>query len=141
MSTKLNQHKFGPIQQAWLESLENHPERQTDSCLGYRTDTGYEACCLGELLIINNRVNGLPLSDLFSSESGVLHDGNHDETLCTSYKDVGLYNEDGGFVNAPIRYRNTPYTSLAAMNDDGVTWPDIAQFVRENSEEVFCKKV
>lgn len=121
--------EFGPIQEQWLKSLEEHPERQTSFRLGTRyLDGSYKACCLGELGLIAGicEWSGSTLIVKESSRSSALLDG--------VYEQVGLRSSNGSPSN--FNFKN-----LSVMNDQMDTWPEIAAHVRKNPEEYFTKSV
>lgn len=129
----MKKFEFGPIQLKWLESLETHPERQLTGQLAKFVSLGieeYRACCLGEYCIIAG------VGDF--SEDGDYEVGKSYALVDESWKDLGLYSSDGAFEN---EYRLDGYRSLASMNDNGMTWLQIAKFVRENPEKVFNKSI
>lgn len=133
--------ELGPLQKMWLESLEKHPERQGRKVLGEGNSTHYKACCLGELLICEARLQGKPLP---FSEDNVLYDGNS-FYLYDSYKRLGLRSKEGALKeHAGFFFRGGKEIclhSLARMNDHGYTWPEIAAYIRANPENVFTKPV
>lgn len=148
--------QLGPLQQAWVESLETHPERQLATRLGALQFNGsYKACCLGELLICSRRLQNpeLDVKTLFNTWGDLVDsstdDCNDDSTgfLVSSYKIYGLVDLRGSFVcgsrtltkNNGEKYSKV--TSLANLNDWGWTWPEIAAIVRKNPEWVFIKSV
>lgn len=128
MELELVTFKLGPIQEAWLQSLEQHPERQLQGALGKKNDDGsYKACCLGELGLI---------ASLCEWSNNILHIIGQPGlafTLSNIYNKVGLRGSNG--VAMP------PHDSLARLNDRGVTWPEIAAIVRANPESYFNESV
>jgi len=133
--------ELGIVQTKWIESLIVHPERQLQNQLGKKiNDTEYKACCLGELLLCYNKENNIEsewrnnqLIDVYGKENEFTSTewlGNH--TL------LGLHNSTG-FLPVSVTIRNKTYDSLAAMNDDGITWPEIAEYVKANPDNVFTK--
>lgn len=132
---------LGPIQKEWIRRLRAHPERQQESALGTQKPDGtYTACCLGE--------GGLV--------AGVCHWGGHSK-LCVpdptaegedqegflgygAYQALGLWNSRGGF-HSPVVTPTESYTSLANMNDGGLTWPQIADYMEANPDNVFERSV
>lgn len=121
---------FGPIQKKWLQSLEQHPERQMKKKLGIKFSDGTcQACCLGEL--------GLIAGVCEWDERGVLTTtGAHhrENTLSEVYDRVGLRDAVGS--GSDLRTY-----SLANLNDRRMTWPEIAAEVRANPERYLVKSV
>lgn len=121
--------KFGPIQEKWLKSLEEHPERQAKQSLGYREKDGtYKACCLGELGLIAGicdfNEEGYLYAKCETQHTGLLHD---------VYEQVGLINSSGS--------SRDKLESLSNLNDYYKTWPEIAAIVKANPELYFNKSV
>jgi hypothetical protein len=130
MKTKF---EMGPVQKAWVKSLREHPERQAKGYLGDGTPDDYKACCLGELLV---RASGFNLCPSPFVNGRILDGGDPDGSsriLRTFYKKVGLHSDQGSIIYS--------LTSLGEMNDNGVTWPKIADFIEANPEKVFSKSV
>lgn len=124
--------KLGPIQEAWVKSLEDHPERQMKDKLGEGTESEYRACCLGEAKMVMYRAGWCknPI------EHGTLHSGGEDAQLSQlDRKKVGLRSGDGDAKDETVK------RSLAFMNDHGKTWPEIAAIIRENPSKYFFKSV
>lgn len=128
---------LGPIQTKWLESLEQNPHRQITSVLGQRDreSANYGACCLGELGLIAGTCK-------WNEDDDLVEDYDGDEfhyptyTLDGRWKELGLYGPAGETANC---VKVEGFTSLAAMNDGDVLWPDIARIVRANPEKFFSK--
>ena len=130
--------KLGKLQKMWIASLREHPERQYRWRLGKGTPEDYQACCLGELHLCAYRMKGeeLPFYD------GVVRDGDRVDQLGASYRKYGLRSQGGVLsVSVYLPGYTTMFYSLAAMNDNGVTWAEIADFVEANPELVFTKSV
>lgn len=112
----------------WLTTLEQHPERQTTDVLAKvgETEKDYKFCCLGQLCHL-----------LYEEDEIVRDDQN-----CNYGKDKTTYilpQEIVDFMgfNGQVGEIAEKEESLADMNDNGVTWPEIAKFIRENPEKVF----
>jgi len=139
----MSEFKLGPIQEQWLKNLEAYPERQTEACLGFlNPDKTYRACCLGELLLTYHREVAGSVEDLWvkSMEDDMFElsdNGEYFNTLESSYKKLGLRDTNGSFKTLVIG----GWDSLAELNDNGFTWSQIAEVVRENPEKVFFKSV
>lgn len=63
-----------------------------------------------------------------------------------SYDELGLYSDVGSFdalYEGDLLYKGEELkcSSLEEMNDGGYTWPQIAEFIRENPKVVFSKSV
>lgn len=143
--------ELGSLQKAWLADLRGHPERQTEGVLGrtMKRNGDMLLCCLGQAKITLHEFNGGNAIDLFierkndatGSFLGIweLWDGSSDADLADSYEELGLYNADGLIAWSGEDVGCGRYNSLAAMNDSGVTWPEIADFIEEQPERVFAE--
>jgi hypothetical protein len=140
---------LGPLQEMWLKSLEEHPERQIDGVLGRGSEKQYFACCLGELHICACRINNLPLPfedglivDILDASEEVKEKDNNNKVLTESYIKYGLSSSVGS-ISGGWRGSDgyTAHQSLASVNDSGVPWKEIAKFIRENPRKVFTKSV
>ena len=127
--------EFGPIQLQWLESLENNGHRQGRRKLGTRDHLNpyeYTACCLGELGLIGGVCHWRGDGDLVTNNTETPSIG----LLVGVHEQVGLRTVSGATVGG---YEH--YTSLSVMNDDGMTWKQIAERVRKTPEQFFFKSV
>lgn len=133
------QFELGPIQEAWLKRLEEHPERQDKEKLGVKHPDGtYTACCLGEgLLTLCELTSRVPAW----SPDGTLFDGDSADPqwrsslyLQNSWRELGLRSSAGLTADR--------LTCLAELNDHPkTTWVDIAAAIRANPENFFTKSV
>lgn len=122
---------IGPIQEKWLQSLEQHPERQQCGRLGVkRGKNEYTACCLGQLLI-NSGKDFWDGRLLYSNDSGNLSSG----SLEGVWQDLGLYGPYGE------RYDDNANARLSVLNDTGTTWPEIAAIIRADPKAYLSKAV
>ena len=129
--------KLGPLQELWLSQLEKYPERKMVGSLGKKTNgRNYQACCLGELHLCYYRLQKKKLP----FEGGDIWDGDHDTLLAYSFKKYGLRSDNGRILSLHGRYFKG-HKNLANANDNGVTWPEIAAFIRKYPERVFTKSV
>jgi len=139
--------KIGPIQEVWLQRLENNPDIQMESSLGYMDSMCYKACCLGEYLLTYYRENGWEISQLWRSKEDDMYlvDGDTEEVLKTSYEKLGLFSSNGAFGLSDDDDDDdevgSDVMSLSDMNDNGWTWPEIAAWVRKHPELVFTKSL
>lgn len=141
--------ELGPIQKAWIKSLREHPERQMQEQLGKRTpDGGYAACCLGEGLLTLHAYESEYLDHLFNTErNDYLCDGDAMASLKESYEKLGLRDGDGLFDGEELDNIESSdqmlgdASCLAEANDDGYTWPQIADFMEANPKVVFARSV
>jgi hypothetical protein len=133
--------ELGKIQKAWIASLRKHPERQMVNSLGKGGPRDYKACCLGEYLITECRVKKkrTPFNNGYLFDSSINDTG----SLCNSYERLGLSGRNGDFINSVSikEGKISNHLSLATANDSGVTWPEIADFIEANPENVFTKSV
>lgn len=121
--------RIGPLQEEWLQTLEQHPERQQMCSLGSGTIDHYKCCVLG--------LFGL-LSGSCVFENGRLYDAGGEEfhkipdnlftSLSLSWKKLGLY---GAMGNTKLGVTGE---TLAFYNDSGKTFPEIAAIIRANPD-------
>lgn len=157
----MKKFEFGPIQTEWLQSLRENAHRQasgylmTTKSLKEDPTKDYTACCLGELCIIYYKHHQLSLTFNYGDKLEVGGLRSKSVARIPNYKDYGLYGDLGDFYkefdSISIRVkksyynmgkkRQIEYGSLAAMNDDGVTWPEIADFIEDNPTLVFSKTI
>lgn len=135
-SPKSKKFKLGKLQKAWVESLLAHPERQTDKILGEGTPKKYTACCLGEMHLTAFR---LKKKKLPFENNCIIADGSK-EVLSKVYEEYGLISDIGEFEEAVVINDKT-YFALSEMNDRGITWKEIANYIKQNPENVFTKSV
>lgn len=151
--------ELGPIQEAWVRSLEQHPERQGFGTLGVLHQNGvdYRACCLGELKITAARISRgrcFNLSHLFMQSAPTpryLEDGfGSTDYLNNSWEKYGLNSPTGklscgmiclGIIAGGRVTEKLLIASLADMNDMGYSWQQIATLVRQRPDWVFTKRV
>lgn len=126
--------ELGPIQQAWIKSLREHPERQMEGFLGKGTPDNYRACCLGEYLCIYREMTNKDNPFQGTGTGYEIRDGGSNRNLQYSYKVMGLRNQEG-------EIEGHEYESLARMNDSVYSWTEIADFIEANPEKVFTKSI
>lgn len=123
-----NIYPFGSLQSKWIRSLERHPERQMKGQLGQKEEDGsYKACCLGEAGLI---------AGICEWKGDTLQIISNHSTACLSesYSAIGLKDAWG-----EAGVRRLP--NLACMNDNGISWPEIAAHLRKYPHEYFEKFV
>lgn len=143
--------ELGPIQKMWIQSLREHPERQMTCRLGKgKSADDYKACCLGELLFcfcerkfdtVFHKTNPEDENFLMYDIDPISRERNdHRGILIGSWDELGLFDHYGSFKGtARLQLGEKQCSSLSGANDNGVTWPEIADFVEANPEMVFTK--
>ena len=139
-----NKFKLGPIQKEWIRRLREHPERQTEGMLAAKVGDSYKACCLGEGLLTLCEANKIePMwKTRFDSDTVYLHsvtpedDEEYHVLKRNDFEGLGLRDQNGSFEEALENY-----ACLTEMNDDGVSWSEIADYIEQNPENVFVKSV
>ena len=125
----MSNFKLGPLQEEWVQSLEQHPERQMIQRLGRKNSDGsYRACCLGQAGLIAVVCEWNEDGDLV-----VKGGGGYALLERNSYKAMGL--------RSPSGFSKGTLSPLAVINDSGATWPEIAALIRANPEEYFTHSV
>lgn len=129
--------KLGPLQEYWLSQLEKHPERQLKGALGIRNSPKkYSLCCLGQLLVCDFQRSKKKLP--FNKHDRLEYLGSI--AILENFERYGLRSETGGLKTPFIKDGRRGY-ALTDMNDWGVTWPEIAAYIRKNPKNVFTKGV
>lgn len=114
--------ELGPIQKQWINILRTQPERQLAYQLGLKTPEGEEKmCCLGQLALC---------AGVGSWENGT-YKINDDFSGIPNYSDLGLNSNCGAIKNINL--------TLAELNDGNTSWPEIADIVERNLENIFNK--
>lgn len=128
--------KLGPIQTQWIANLKAHPERQLSDYLGQGDIKDYKACCLGELLICKHKAQRkkVPFVDGFLWSASNSANAN---AIIENYQSLGLYT-NSGHIREDVR-AEYPKTCLALLNDEYLTWPEIAELVEANPDHFFTK--
>lgn len=138
---------LGPHQRAWVRALRSGEFQQTKNYLNvitsYEEDTPVGLCCLGVASMVAN----VPYRDQ-NSDGCILRefgpaDGKSDKDRSFSVAPqmtidwLGLRDSNGTF--ATIHYEGTK-DCLSGMNDRGMTFDQIADFIEANPEEVFTRR-
>lgn len=145
--------KLGPIQQAWIADLRANPGKQITGTLATKKEDGtVGACCLGQALITICRLEGMDepwikrvVFDREDLRDGM--EGDFDTKVLKSYKKLGLKSSNGVFDTTsdiqpqPAKVGDKEYLCLTEMNDKGMTWLEIADFIEANPDLVFNKFV
>lgn len=120
--------KLGPLQIKWIEFLRNNPGKQGKGCLGKIKEGVEQMCCLGAAGLIAG-VCHWDGDALVTSENNILFlSGN-------AYKSIGLRNVSGKSVDG------NNDKCLSYLNDEKMTWPEIADLLEENPDEYFTHSI
>lgn len=138
-----NKFKLGPLQELWLSQLEKYPERKMEGQLGEGSSRKYKACCLGELHLCAFRLKKKVLPFLNGQIIDCNREERSDSTLEVSYKQYGLNDEIGTIKGKGVYVKSIKayVNDLSYANDNGVSWTEIAEFIRKYPEKVFTKSV
>lgn len=109
--------KLGPKQKAWVKALRSGKFKQTEGVL--KDKNGY--CCLGVLC---------ELEEKLTKNGYIKGTDNSIELPNIILKKYGFNSKIGSIKNS---------YSLAARNDDGISFKEIANFIEQNPEKVFTK--
>lgn len=135
------------LQKAWIAYLRAHPDQQTE---GYLRDSNGRMCCLGaaaQLMIERGVVSGYEWASfgdttLYLTLRSLVGKVATRYLLPEFWKTLGLNDDSGSFmVDGQPVYQDVDdkyCCSLAHMNDCGVTWPQIADFIEANPHMVFA---
>lgn len=124
---------FTDIQLEWLDYLESNPKQQIAGNLGKVVEGKERFCCLGAAEKVCGtfyKPEGLKSLLVFGKESalGVL--------TSETKKRLNLRSSRGDFQTCCF-VGSEYYECLTQMNDRGMTWAEIAQYIRENPTNVF----
>lgn len=141
--------KLGPWQSAWLRSLESGEHRQTKNYLTiFDNDKNtYRHCCLGiacEVLITNGvEIPFAQKPSIMSDNFDVCTYGSCNDTLPPNVINTMKFHNELGLIGTPnniVQYSakrrrklwlmKDEYYSLANMNDEGLSFKQIAKYVR-----------
>lgn len=117
-------YTFTPEQEAWLRDLETTDEKQAESLLHDTNKGGY--CCLGRACIV---------LDIEEDQFGCF-DGKDDELPDYAASRLRLRSQTGRLA-AQFQSRGQYFIDLADMNDKGMSFKEIAAYIRANPENVF----
>jgi hypothetical protein len=129
MKPNLNREE---VLELWLQTLEQHPERQTDGILG---DGQGKFCCLGQLCDLVYDENEKSVEE--DADLGSVKKFGAHLSYIELPKEVVAFMGFSNWAGKIINPDSTKYMSLAEMNDNAVPWPEIAKFIRENPDKVF----
>lgn len=119
---KKKKFKLGPKQKKWIKALKSGKYKQSKNTLYNKETAGY--CCLG----VANEVCDLKEKS--------------DSTLLNAYKKLGLNDDDGEIVDGYKFPRGKKkYRYLTDMNDKGVSFSKIAEFIESHPEKVFTRSI
>lgn len=131
----------GPVQKQWIADLRAHPERQLKGTLGRQTPDGtIQLCCLGQLAL----TAGAPHEWIDRLNEELHLRCGASEHVLVNYEEFGLRGEEGQFEEGVVKIvkdKEFFFVSLAEMNDEGITWPQIADYIEAHPENVFTKAV
>ena len=141
--------ELGPIQKQWIADLRANPEKQASGCLGEMQGGVWRYCCLGQGLITICNIEGMKPSILNMAYKVRLIDSELSQDECgdqgvlsKSFEKLGLRDSVGGFrYNERVFFPETgaTYGALTEMNDNGMTWLQIADFIEANPTTVFTE--
>ena len=121
--TKAKKFRLGPKQKTWIKALKSGKYKQGRLTLHNKKNDSY--CCLG----VANKVCKL---------------GEHEDFdfLEEQFEDLGLISSSGEIIDGfKFPRGKNKYIGLTSMNDSGVTFNKIAEFIETNPELVFTKNV
>ena len=121
-------------QEAWLKDLETTDAKQGKSALRSTTD---EFCCLGRACVVLDVEASIGEKYISNTATQVwFYNGSWAILSPNTQRRLGLKSGSGGFGH-PVHLNGVVYHSLANMNDAGLTFKEIAAFIRANPNEVF----
>lgn len=158
MNENTHKQSLGPLQKQWVADLRANPERQCKGILGRKDHTGdYEACCLGQLVITSyrQRFAAPPFgfdNILYENWDQIREVGENEVTaddfaqqLDDSFENYGLHNSVGRIrtelLSPEWQERLGDYHCLAQLNDNTLTWDQIADLIEDHPEAIFTRPV
>lgn len=125
---------LGPLQEQWLQELESGRHNQGKGYLYQKNGETTKYCCLGvaAMFVLKLEPFGTACMSIFS------FDGSEENLL--AYEHIGLHDSAGKLLER-FTLRDIEVASLAEMNDKGMTFQDIAAYIRANPENVFVRSV
>ena len=127
---------LGPNQTKWIEALESGDYKQDTGWL--KTDKGH--CCLGVAEEVFNGKKTWTSSRIIKcglEERRIFRSGENNEGVASLeiINKLGLYNEEGAKADNGI------LKSLSSLNDNGMTFKEIAKMLRDYPEDYFTEVV
>lgn len=132
---------LGPLQTAWVKFLRENPHLQFHGRLGAVVDGEERYCCLGA---------GAKICGCESKRTKIRGYDEYQEIIAFSYNstfeplllplpvvELLKLRYKTGELKETHRKGKRKYNSLTAMNDKGMTWPEIADYIEKNPENVF----
>lgn len=112
------------IAKKWVEALRSGEYKQTDSVLCQRyPDGSLGHCCLGVLCRLNDKV------EVIEKDNELFFDAEKSVLPFTVKNWAEMKTVDGNFD-----LEDNEFNSLVEMNDDGVSFLEIADFIEKNYE-------
>lgn len=129
----MSEFKLGPLQEKWLQYLEQHPEQQIKEVLGEQDEDGeIGMCCLGAAAIV---CDSAEWKDSVLTKRKRLFSGDSDQWF-ENYNLIGLRSFEG-VASKP--FCKEKFVSLVVANDTGLTWPEIAAEIRKDPKNFFTE--
>ncbi len=131
---------FSPIQLAWLAAIESDEFNQGTCKLTSVNGTEQFHCCLGVACVVYNRMNDALKLVVNDIKTAIVYDHQAFYAPWRVVEALRLRDEKGKFAEeVTLVYNSEPhlYISLADMNDGGLSFKEIANYIRQNPENVF----
>ena len=116
------------IREEWLQALESGAYKQTKDHL--KKDNGF--CCLGIACEVSKKELNLKIEE-DDVKLGIIYYSGRSSTLPVRVIKYFGFRDDIGKFDSMI----DGYSSLAEMNDEGLSFKEIAKHVRGNVDKVF----
>jgi len=125
-------YKLTDHDKEWIQYLKDNPDKQHPHHLGRVDDNDeiIEACCLG--------VKQFLVEGMACVVNKQIHCGGSNMLLAEFYVAHHLRGSEGQFLSPfPHKELNRIFISLADMNDHGVPWTEIAEYIENNVDNIF----
>lgn len=144
--------KLGPLQKRWIQILRDNPDKQGKHKLGFRSinDEGEEIetfCCLGMAAKMLLGETPIRWSETGTKDNLLAYFPGlekHSLFLEESFPLLGLKDGFGSILDGDkdgFLLDGVCYSSLVHMNDKGVPWSKMTDFIEAHPELVFERSV
>lgn len=134
--------ELGPLQKRWVQTLRAYPERQLTGSLGnFEWEDGeinycdYRACCLGQAQILLHEGE----LDKFLDGTTLINEDQNDGVLGENDWQKYRLRSKVGTLQKSVKIGGQIFSDLADMNDESMTWPEIADYIEQHPENVFTE--
>ena len=134
-------YKLNEKQQKWIDALRSGEYEQGQNCLQSHRAAGDRFCCLGVACKVAQEA-GVKVStdDHDYLVGGTLHSQSWTREYFGFKNGVGDFPKEGAQIAKDGSAIAGELSCLTELNDHGYTFEDIADFVEEHPEWIFCEE-